>query len=127
MDKLSCDIHTNILEFSDYKSLENIAVTSKKYNEYVTPIRKEYISNMQSQQTDKFINTQYQVPSLWSGGGGLMRIVGHGVSHGAQDVFLKSNPQITFFKTVYRRHTNFLYEKNNDDYKLIKITQNIIN
>jgi len=29
------------------------------------------------------------------------------VALGAQDVFLTGNPQITFFKIVYRRHTNF--------------------
>lgn len=29
------------------------------------------------------------------------------VAYGAQDVFLSGNPQITFFKTLYRRHTNF--------------------
>ena len=31
-------------------------------------------------------------------------------SYGAQDVYLTSNPQITYFKTVYRRHTNFAIE-----------------
>lgn len=29
------------------------------------------------------------------------------VAIGAQDVYLTSSPQITFFKSVYRRHTNF--------------------
>ena len=29
------------------------------------------------------------------------------VAYGAQDVYLTSNPQITFFKVVYRRYTNF--------------------
>ena len=29
------------------------------------------------------------------------------VAYGAQDVYLTGSPQITFFKTVYRRHTNF--------------------
>lgn len=32
------------------------------------------------------------------------------VAIGAQDVFLTGNPQITFFKTVYRRYTNFSKE-----------------
>jgi hypothetical protein len=32
------------------------------------------------------------------------------VAYGAQDVFLTGNPQITFFKVVYRRHTNFAVE-----------------
>lgn len=32
------------------------------------------------------------------------------VAYGAQDVYLTSNPQITFFKVVYRRHTNFSME-----------------
>ena len=39
-------------------------------------------------------------------GGGLMQIV----AYGAQDVYLTGNPQITFFKVVYRRHTNFAME-----------------
>ena len=39
-------------------------------------------------------------------GGGLLQIV----AYGAQDVYLTGNPQITFFKTVYRRHTNFSIE-----------------
>ena len=29
------------------------------------------------------------------------------VAYGAQDVYLTGNPQITFFKVAYRRHTNF--------------------
>jgi hypothetical protein len=32
------------------------------------------------------------------------------VAYGAQDVYLTGNPQITFFKVVYRRHTNFAIE-----------------
>jgi hypothetical protein len=32
------------------------------------------------------------------------------VAYGAQDVYLTGNPQITFFKVVYRRHTNFAME-----------------
>ena len=31
-------------------------------------------------------------------------------SYGAQDVYLTGDPQITFFKSVYRRHTNFAVE-----------------
>ena len=38
--------------------------------------------------------------------GALMRLV----AYGAQDVYLTGNPQITFFKVVYRRHTNFACE-----------------
>ena len=38
--------------------------------------------------------------------GGLMQLV----AYGAQDVYLTGNPQITFFKVVYRRHTNFAIE-----------------
>ena len=38
--------------------------------------------------------------------GGLLQIV----ASGAQDVYLTGNPQITFFKVVYRRHTNFSLE-----------------
>ena len=32
------------------------------------------------------------------------------VAYGAQDIYLTGNPQITFFKVVYRRHTNFAVE-----------------
>ncbi len=32
------------------------------------------------------------------------------VAYGAQDVYLTGNPQITLFKVVYRRHTNFSTE-----------------
>lgn len=32
------------------------------------------------------------------------------VAYGAQDVFLTSNPEITFWKVSYRRHTNFAME-----------------
>jgi len=39
-------------------------------------------------------------------GGGLLQLV----AYGAQDVYLTGNPQITFFKLVYRRHTNFAIE-----------------
>ena len=39
-------------------------------------------------------------------GGGLMQLV----AYGAQDVYLTGSPQITFFKVIYRRHTNFSVE-----------------
>ena len=39
-------------------------------------------------------------------GGGLMQLV----AYGAQDIYLTGKPQITFFKVVYRRHTNFSME-----------------
>jgi hypothetical protein len=39
-------------------------------------------------------------------GGGLLQLV----AQGKQDVFLTGNPQLTFFKMVYRRHTNFAIE-----------------
>lgn len=32
------------------------------------------------------------------------------VAYGAQDVYLTGSPQITFFKTIYRRHTSFSVE-----------------
>lgn len=38
--------------------------------------------------------------------GGLFQIV----SYGSQDIFLTGTPQITFFKIIYRRHTNFAIE-----------------
>ena len=40
------------------------------------------------------------------GGGGLLQLV----AMGKQDVFLTGNPQITWFKMVYRRYTNFALE-----------------
>jgi len=39
-------------------------------------------------------------------GGGLLQLV----ATGKQDMFLTGNPQISFFKMVYRRHTNFATE-----------------
>lgn len=39
-------------------------------------------------------------------GGGLLQLV----AQGKQDVFLTGNPQITWFKMVYRRYTNFAIE-----------------
>jgi hypothetical protein len=39
-------------------------------------------------------------------GGGLLQLV----AYGAQDVYITGNPQVTFFKLVYRRHTNFSME-----------------
>ena len=38
--------------------------------------------------------------------GALMQLV----AYGAQDVYLTGNPQITFWKVTYRRHTNFAME-----------------
>ncbi len=39
-------------------------------------------------------------------GGGLMQLV----AYGSQDVYLTGDPQITFWKIVYRRYTNFAVE-----------------
>lgn len=39
-------------------------------------------------------------------GGGLMQLA----AYGEQDVYLIGNPEITFFKIVYRRHSNFSTE-----------------
>lgn len=60
--------------------------------------------------------------------GGLIQLV----AYGAQDVYLTGNPQITFFKVVYRRHTNFSIENieqplNNADFgkkAFVVITRN---
>ena len=38
--------------------------------------------------------------------GGLLQLVAYGV----QDIYLTGNPQITYFKAVHRRHTNFAIE-----------------
>lgn len=40
------------------------------------------------------------------GQGGLLQLV----AHGKQDVYLTGNPQMTWFKMVYRRYTNFAIE-----------------
>ena len=45
-------------------------------------------------------------------GGGLMQLV----AYGSQDVYLTGNPQITFWKVVYRRHTNFALEAVRQDF-----------
>jgi hypothetical protein len=39
-------------------------------------------------------------------GGGLLQLV----AHGAQDVYISGNPQITFWKVLFKRHTNFAME-----------------
>ena len=38
--------------------------------------------------------------------GGLIQLA----AYGSEDLYLTGNPQITFFKMVYRRHTNFAME-----------------
>ena len=38
--------------------------------------------------------------------GGLLQLI----AYGSQDLYLTGNPTITFFKAVYRRHTNFSTE-----------------
>lgn len=49
------------------------------------------------------IGATYVISSVWRK---KMQLV----AYGAQDVYLTGNPQITFFKVVYRRHTNFAME-----------------
>jgi len=44
-------------------------------------------------------------------GGGLMQLV----AYGSQDVYLTGKPQITFWKAVYRRYTNFAIESIRQD------------
>ena len=39
-------------------------------------------------------------------GGALLQLVAYGV----QDIYLTGNPKMTYFKSVYRRHTNFSME-----------------
>ena len=38
--------------------------------------------------------------------GGLIQLVAQGI----EDLYLTGDPQITFFKILYRRHTNFAVE-----------------
>jgi len=40
-------------------------------------------------------------------GGGLLQLV----AYGAQDAYISGNPQITFWKGLYKRHTNFAMEQ----------------
>ena len=40
------------------------------------------------------------------GCGTLLQIV----AYGSQDIYLTGNPQITYFKAVYKRYTNFAIE-----------------
>lgn len=44
--------------------------------------------------------------------GGIIQLCAHGV----QDLFLTHDPQITFFKIVYRRHTNFSIDQIPQDF-----------
>lgn len=46
-------------------------------------------------------------------GGGLLQLV----ATGRQDIYLSGNPQTTFFKQVYRRHTNFSVESCRIDFE----------
>ena len=39
-------------------------------------------------------------------GGGLLQLV----AYGAQDAYLSGNPQITFWRGLFKRHTNFAME-----------------
>eukprot|EP00891_Asterochloris_glomerata_P005729 jgi/Astpho2/5729/Aster-02258 len=56
-----------------------------------------------------FVEQELQCPFnvlIISLGGGLLQLV----SVGSQNVYLNSNPSITFFRSVYRRYTNFATE-----------------
>ncbi len=44
--------------------------------------------------------------TIYQGVLGLMQLV----SYGAQDIYISGNPQITFWKVLYKRHTNFAVE-----------------
>ena len=46
-------------------------------------------------------------------GGALLQLV----AYGSQDVYLIGNPQITLFKSVYKRHTNFALEVHDLSFK----------
>jgi hypothetical protein len=55
-------------------------------------------------------------------GGGLIQLV----AYGAQDIYLTGQPQITFWKSVYRRHTNFAIESIQQTINGTAIFDNII-
>ena len=54
--------------------------------------------------------------------GGLIQIVAYGTA----DIFLTGMPQITFFKLVYRRYTNFAIESIEQTFSGTKNFGNII-
>ena len=51
----------------------------------------------------KLLNIIYSILNM---GGGLIQLIAKGKS----DVYITGNPQFSFFKSVYRRHTNFTIE-----------------
>ena len=55
--------------------------------------------------------------------GGLLQLT----AKGDQDIYLTGNPQITFFKIVYRRHTNFAIESVIQTFDSLPSDNNIIN
>ena len=46
-------------------------------------------------------------------GGGLMELV----AKGAQDIYLTGNPNVTYFKSIFKRHTNFSIESIQQNFK----------
>ena len=54
--------------------------------------------------------------------GGLLQLA----AYGAQDVYLTGNPQITFFKVVYRRHTNFSLESISASFCEFSVSREVI-
>ena len=51
--------------------------------------------------------------------GGLMQLV----AYGTQDMYLTGNPQVTFFKAVFRRYTNFSMESIKQNFSEILILE----
>jgi hypothetical protein len=49
------------------------------------------------------------------------------VAYGAQDVYLTGNPQTTYFRTIYRRYTNFANIDNVNDFANIDNVNNFAN
>lgn len=54
--------------------------------------------------------------------GGLMQLVATGV----QDIYLTGNPMVTYFKLVYRRHTNFAMESISQTFNSIADFGNVV-
>lgn len=53
-------------------------------------------------------------------GGGLLQLV----AYGSQDAYLTGNPTITFWRTTYRRHTNFNVNNNQANvYPTVQLNQ----
>ena len=59
------------------------------------------------------IKFYYNILLSYNMGGGLIQLVAKGQS----DTYITGNPQFSYFKSVYRRHTNFSIESIQQSFK----------